>query len=94
MNYFIISPEKSTSAEVVFWRPNNSGYTTCPFAAGTYTKEQIQENPNYYNNGLSSLAIPLTNEDLHQIGFKCSWDASKMPGFLQSKKQFAKHMPK
>lgn len=94
MNYFIISPQKSTSAEVVFWLPAGSGYTTLPFAAGTYTKEEIQADPNYYNNGITSLAIPANYDDLQAIGFKCSWDASKMPVFLQSKNQLAKHIPK
>lgn len=93
MKYIIICPEQSTAAEVVFWRDNNAGHTTSPFAAGIYTKEQIEADPNYYNNGLKSLAIPLTHADMHEIGLQCSWKPKNMPAFLQSSKQLAKHIP-
>lgn len=94
MNYIIINPEQSTERTVVFWRPNNAGYTTCPFAAGIYTKEQIEESPNYYNNGFKSIAIPLTDSDLNEIGFSATWNPKKQSAFMQSSKQHAKYIPK
>ena len=90
MNYIILSPKEGNGKQPVFWRKDSSGYTYYPFAAGVYTKEQIESNPNYYNNGFSSLAVPLTEEALEEIGFKCMYDDKKTNGFLQSSKQKAK----
>lgn len=89
-NYIILSLKHGTSDKPVFWRANANGYTDYPFSAGRYTKEQIESNPDYYNNGLSSLAIPLTEEALHELGWGCYYDRKKINGFLQSSKQKAK----
>lgn len=74
MQYIILSLSHSTIEEPMFWRANDMGYTNSPFAAGKYTEEQVKENPDYYNNGLSTVAIPLTDEAMYKIGFKVSID--------------------
>lgn len=76
--YIILSPKHGTDKEPVFWRPDNSGYTTIPWAAGLYSEQQVKGNPTYYNDGYNSLAIPLTAAGLHSIGFKCSYSQSKV----------------
>jgi len=90
MNYIILSPKHGNGKAPVFWRKDASGYTDYPFAAGVYTKEQIESRPDYYNNGITSIAVPLTEESLNEIGFGCYYDDKKTVGFLQSSKQKAK----
>jgi len=41
-----------------WWGPNNIGYTIDIDRAGKYTREQVDANPSYYNDGQSTLAIP------------------------------------
>lgn len=73
-NYVILSLKHSVGKTPCFWRPKNAGYTIYPWSAGIYTKEQVDADPNYYNDGANSLAIPLTEKGLQRIGFKCSYD--------------------
>lgn len=79
-NYIILSLKHSTKNEAVFWRAENAGYTNIPWAAGIYTEEQVKAKNWYYNNGMNTKAIPLTDEGLHQIGFKCTVDLGKAKG--------------
>ena len=36
---------------LTFWRANNAGYTSNFLKAGKYTKDEIEQNLSYYNNG-------------------------------------------
>lgn len=76
--FIIISLKHSEGKKPCFWRPNNAGYTIFPWAAGIYQKEEVENNPKYYNNGYDTVAIPLNNEGLESIGFKCEMDLNKV----------------
>lgn len=43
---------------VLFWRPNDMGYTLFLEAAGRYSREDVESNADYYNNGESTIAVP------------------------------------
>ncbi|MFN3802616.1 hypothetical protein [Belliella pelovolcani] len=76
---FIILSLKHTEGNVpTFWRPDDAGYTNTPWAAGVYTDEQVKADPGYYNDGYNTLAIPLSNQGLESIGFKCSIDLDQV----------------
>ncbi len=85
MKYIIINPEQSTPKKPVFWKANDCGYTYSPFIAGIYTHEQVNGNPNYYNDGFKAVAIPLTDEAMDILGFKCSFDEKGLTKFFQRK---------
>lgn len=59
MNYLILDlREIHRRDEYVFWRPNNAGYTSNVGAAGRYTRQQVRDKSSYYDNKVSTLAIP------------------------------------
>jgi hypothetical protein len=87
MKYIIISPSHGTGKEPCFWRANAAGYVNSPFAAGIYTEKQINARPDYYNNGYSAVAIPLTDQAMSELGFKCSYDEKALDKFLQVSKK-------
>jgi hypothetical protein len=76
--YIILSLKHSEGITHCFWRPNDAGYTILPWAAGIYTKEDIDQNPKYYNDGYNTLAKPLNNDGLESIGFRCQMDLEKV----------------
>lgn len=86
MKYIILSLNHGTGSSPCFWRANNAGYTEFPFAAGHYSEEQLKAHPDYYNNGISTLAIPLTEQGLNRLGFKCTYDDAQTVHFLQKQK--------
>lgn len=86
MNYIIIDISHGTGEEPMFWRANDSGYTTSPFAAGIYTEEQVKARPDYYNDGYNTVAIPLTDGAMASIGFTCSFDEDLIMRFYQKSK--------
>lgn len=86
MKYIIISPSHGTANDPVFWKADNAGYTNSPFAAGIYTEEQINARPDYYNNGYSAVAIPLTDKAMSDLGFQCGYDEKALDKFLQKSK--------
>jgi hypothetical protein len=79
--YIILSLKHGTETEPIFWRSNNAGYTSQPWAAGIYTEEQVNEDPQYYNNGLSTIAVPLEDSALKAIGFSCIYNEKKLLQF-------------
>lgn len=81
MKYIIVSLKHGSADRPVFWRANDAGYTTSPFAVGIYTEEQVKGDPQYYNNGFSTVAVPLTDQGMHAIGFKCSYDNKQLDAF-------------
>lgn len=72
--FIILSLKHSEGRQPCFWRPDNAGYTMMPWAAGIYTKDQVDSDPGYYHDGVNTLAIPLTNAGLESIGLKCQID--------------------
>jgi hypothetical protein len=58
--YYILSLNGSQGAycqRLLWWRPDNKGYTACLEAAGRYKKSTIKEALGYYNNGDTTLAL-------------------------------------
>jgi hypothetical protein len=86
MKYIIISLKHGTGVKPCFWKANDAGYTNYPFNAGIYDEEQVKARPDYYNNGYGSVAIPLTEEAMQKLGFKCSFDEKAVVHFFQPSK--------
>lgn len=60
--FYILSLKWSRGREILtWWGPKNSGYTGLLEGAGVYTREQVDAKPSYYNNGDSTLAIPVAS---------------------------------
>ena len=76
--YVIISLKHTNGKKPCFWRSNNQGYTWSPFAAGKYTEDQIKAEPEYYNNGTTDIAVPLTDAGMELIGLNVMIDVSKV----------------
>lgn len=57
--YVIYSLKWTRGDNIIWWGPDNCGYTVRLEDAGKYTLEQIQQKPDYYNDGVNTLAIPL-----------------------------------
>lgn len=76
--FVILSLKHSEGKKPCFWRPDNSGYTNFPWGAGIYSKDEVESDPGYYNDGVNTLAIPLSNSGLESIGFNCSMDLDKV----------------
>ena len=63
--YYIISLKWSVRSDhIVFWGPNNDGYTIDLDLAGKYTQEQIDNNRGFYDDGKATLAVPCNEIDL------------------------------
>ena len=58
--YYIFSVKwtKDGGEVATWWRADSNGYCFRMDGAGKYTQEQIDEHPDHYNNGYSTVAIP------------------------------------
>lgn len=56
--YYILSLKWSKGVLFVWWRPDDNGYVSDLDKAGKYSRKQIDEQPDYYDNGDSTLAVP------------------------------------
>ncbi len=66
MNYRILSLAHSPWGNyAVWWGPNDCGYTSELNTAGVYSHEQVNSNISYYDNGITTRAIPA--DDLHPV---------------------------
>lgn len=66
--FIVISAKHSDQDGIVYWRPDNAGYTYNPWQAGIYTEQQIKENLDYYCSG-GNTAVDVNNtEALRMIG--------------------------
>lgn len=86
MKYIILSLKHGTGKKPCFWKANDAGYTDYPFNAGLYDEDQIKAQPDYYNNGYSAIAIPLTDTAMQMLGFECSFNEKAISHFLQPSK--------
>lgn len=92
-NYIILSLKHSEGYRPCFWRADDAGYTMFPWAAGIYTEEQVKAQPNYYNDGFNTVAVPLTSAGLESIGFRCEFVPSQAKEFSkQIRKSFQKEV--
>ena len=55
--YYILSLIKSTNCLCKWWEKDSTGYTEDLNKAGKYTKKQIDEKSDYYNNGKDTVAL-------------------------------------
>lgn len=88
-NYYILSLKHSPSRGMaVWWGPHNSGYYCDIESAGLYTQEQIDANPTYYNNGVTTLAVE--EVDVVQASRRTvDWSKVRpMPQCMRDKKAF------
>jgi len=60
---------------------NDRGYTPYPVQAGTYRRDQILAKPWHYNDGINTVAIPLTRAALSLIGFSVTVDFDSLEQF-------------
>ena len=60
--YMILSLRWSEGLKKLnWWAPDNSGYCYDIDKAGRYTAEQVAANPGYYDNDVTTRAVPLYN---------------------------------
>lgn len=59
--YFILSLKHSKRRDGVltWWAPDNKGYQLVLTRAGKYPRSLVEKEPEYYNNGQDTLAIPV-----------------------------------
>lgn len=58
--YFVLSVNHTTrdNPYIVLWGANDAGYRGRIEFAGRYTESAIKANITYYNNGISTIAVP------------------------------------
>lgn len=66
--YIILSLSHSTREFAMFWNGDETNYTATPINAGRFTGDQVRANIDRYNDGLSSVAVPLTRTGLGLLG--------------------------
>lgn len=59
MNYYILDLRTKKGEVCIFWRSNCAGYTRYLEEAGIYSQDEIDEMPEYFNNGINTKAIPV-----------------------------------
>jgi hypothetical protein len=57
-DFYILSLKWTRDEMITWWGPNNSGYSRLLSQAGRYSREAVERDPGYYNNGCTTLAIP------------------------------------
>jgi hypothetical protein len=85
--YLIISVKhtKKDDPYILLWNPENKGYCYRQKVAGRYSEAELNEHPNYYNNGHSTLAVDETV--LSEL-----WEQSEL-GWLDSDGLVLKNIP-
>jgi hypothetical protein len=72
--YIVLSLKMSNHGFSMFWRPGHviegmpiKGYTGHLLEAGRFDKSVVLENISTFNDGVNSVAIPLTGDALHML---------------------------
>jgi hypothetical protein len=65
----------------MFWKALDSGYTEHILCAGLYTATQVLASPEYYNDGMCGVAVPLTGTAMRKLGIKVSIDIGALKAF-------------
>lgn len=62
--YYILSLKNGPAGDaLLWWRPNNAGYTITLEAAGVYTQAEVDAHPRYYNDGENTVAVPVAEAE-------------------------------
>lgn len=62
--YYILCLKTGAMGDsLLWWRPNNAGYTVALERAGVYTQADLDAHPRYYNNGETTLAVPVAEAE-------------------------------
>lgn len=68
MQFIVVSGKHSDKDGIMFWRPDNAGYTYNPFQAGIYSEETILNDLDYYCDS-SNVPINIKDESsLRELG--------------------------
>jgi hypothetical protein len=63
--YYLLAIDKTKNSPfLVWWGPNDCGYTQNIERAGIYTEEQIKRDPNYYDN---DECVPVPVEEIDKL---------------------------
>jgi hypothetical protein len=85
--YIVISLSRSLPELTMFWTANEWGYTSTLINAGRFPGLQIRAGIDKYNNGLSTVAVPLTRRALGLLGlYPLSIDHTVLDEFLTIEK--------
>lgn len=79
--YIIVAPHMCTAHEPAFWRGDGDGYTYHLVDCGLYTSADLTGQLGRYNDGCSSVAIPLTRTALKALGLKTTIDFTALKRF-------------
>lgn len=60
-NFYVISVHHTLKCNrfILFWRPDDRGYTYRLSTAGKYDRERVIGHLGYYNSGCSNIAVPV-----------------------------------
>ncbi len=61
--WFYILSLKWTREVPTWWGPNDGGYVWALEDAGRYSRQQVEANQSYYNDGIDTMAIPVEAAD-------------------------------
>ena len=72
--YYILSLKHTHDRDHVltWWRPDNKGYTWYLTGAGKYTQDDIDANPEYYNDRERTMAVPCDTVDRFVEEYMCA----------------------
>ena len=64
MKYHILDMGAKKGDVCIWWRSSCAGYTRLLEDAGIYSQAEIDEHPDYFNNGVTTKAIPVLQVEL------------------------------
>jgi hypothetical protein len=81
--YIILSLKHSTSEFSMFWAKGECGYTCSLLNAGRYSEAVVAKHPDRYNDGINTVAVPLTMAALEILGlYTVCADLTAIDAFL------------
>lgn len=86
--FFILSLKHTNKEEgLCFWRRDNAGYTTFPWAAGIYKESEVTADPVYYNDG-ANVAVEITDKETwRKLKLKVNFDTEALQKLASERNQ-------